>query len=182
MSKFALLALLWGISAHAKMIFQTSVEPLFGYERVQKTSPAPDSTDRLVYGGRVSVGYPLVSLEAEYTRASDSVEFPSLGITTRDAADKAKLGVRSTLEVAKRVGLVGRAGAQMTRNVHEEVVGGVSTRTEEPLRYNPYGGAGVRVHLGGQLSVAGDVVVVFTDLPNMTKNEYQTTLGFAVHF
>ena len=39
------------------------IEPVVGYERVQKVLPTPHTKDRLMYGLRVLMGVPLLSLE-----------------------------------------------------------------------------------------------------------------------
>lgn len=160
-----------------------SVEPIIGYDRVQKLTPTPHTSDRLVYGGRLIVGVPLLSIEAEYTHGTDSESFPTEGISTRDTADKGKLGLRSAIKLGKLVSFVARAGAQGSRTVHEETSGGVTTRTEGPIEYDPYAGAGLRVQLGrrSKFSFGADVTAVITDTNDLSKNEYLLTSGFTIH-
>ncbi len=42
---------------------QSDIEPVIGYERVQKLVPTPHTSDRLVYGARAWLGFPLVAVE-----------------------------------------------------------------------------------------------------------------------
>ena len=47
-------------------------EPVFGYERAQKTSPSPHTTDRIIFGIRVSWGLELFAIEVAILRTGDS--------------------------------------------------------------------------------------------------------------
>lgn len=160
--------------------FGFDIEPIVGYERVQKLIPTAHTSDRLVYGARVTAGFPLLAAEAEYLRGTDTESFPSQNLEVTEVSDKAKLGVRSSLALGKLVRLTARGGAQAKQNERTEVLNGVTTVTKDPLVYNPYAGAGLKVGLGKRFALSGDMVVVFGDFPNMDKNEYQVTLGFSV--
>jgi len=170
--------------ARSKLPFSVGIEPIVGYERVQKLVPTVHSRDRLIYGARLTAGILLISAEAEYLRGTDTESFPDQDLTVKDTADKAKLGLRSTISFGGILSLVLRAGAQASQNKHEETTGGVTTSTTEAIKYRPYGGGGLRLGLGRNISLTGDIVAVFpSHFPNnMQNNEYQTTLGFTVRF
>lgn len=157
------------------------LEPIIGYERVQKLIPTEHTTDRLVYGARLTAGFALLSLEGEYTQSKDSETFTSESLVVSDYAQKAKVGLRSTISLGGGIKAFARGGVQATQNKHIETTSGVETSNLiEPLETNPYAGAGFKVSMSNKISLTGDVVAVFKEWPNMNKNEYMTSLGFEV--
>src|SRR4051812_25574505 len=74
-----------------------TVEPIIGYERVQKLVPQRHSRDRLTYGARARAGIPAVSAELEFTRAEDTEDFSGQALSrVKDQDDRLKLGVVSS--------------------------------------------------------------------------------------
>ena len=176
--------LLWAIVQKSASGMPTSVglEPIVGYERAQMLVPTPHTVDRLVYGARASYGFTFLSAEAEYLHTYSSESFISQNISTKDTGDKLKLGLRSGIDLLSVINFYLRAGAQATKNTHEETVSGVSTTTLQPITYYPYAGTGLRLRLGRNLKVTGDLTTVFRSFPDMNQNEYQLTAGFVVQF
>lgn len=185
-SKFA--ALGWALFAVNSFAKSTSLrtglgfdlEPVVGYERVQKLVPTPHTNDRLIFGGRATMGIPLLAIQAEYLRGMDTEAFPTQDLAITDTDDKLKLGLRSGLSLSTLLTFSVRAGVQATRNIHTETTSAGSTTTENPITYAPYAGAGLRVGLGRKFSFTGDLTTIFTDTKDLTKNEYQLTAGFRV--
>lgn len=160
---------------------QIGLEPIIGYERVQKLVPTTHTTDRLLYGARITAGFKLLSLEAQYTTAKDTESFSNPDLTVTDTGQKAKVGLRSTLG-SGMMKLVARGGVQGFQTRHQESSGGVSTvDTTVPLVYKPYGGAGLKFRLSSQISFTAEVVAIFKKFPDMNQNEYETTAGFEIH-
>ncbi|MBC7691778.1 MAG: hypothetical protein H7222_08405 [Methylotenera sp.] len=160
----------------------TTVVPIIGFERTQKLVPTPHATTRLIYGVRVTAGVRLLSLESEYTHGMDSEAFPLQNLTTRDTADRVKLGIRSTFAMSSFLSTFLRAGGQATRNVHEETNSGVSTKTTDKIKYSPYAGTGLDIRLFHNFSLTAGLTVVFNQFPDLKKNDYQTTAGFTIRF
>lgn len=179
--KVVVMALIF-IAVPSRAVISTGVEPIIGYERVQKLIPTPRTVERLVYGARITVGVPLISAEAEFTRATDTESFPSLNQTYKDTEDKARVGARSTFRLGGMISLIARAGAQAKLVKHEVTTGSVTGLIVEPIRYNPYAGAGFKFKLSRQVALTADITVVFRDFPNMNQNDYMTTAGFVVSF
>lgn len=176
-----LFILLWAVfQKSARGITSVGIEPIVGYERVQLLLPTPHTKDRLVYGARATYGFSILSLEAEYTRGSSTESFPSEGLVTKDETQKIKFGLRSGIDILSLLNFYGRVGCQASENQHEETENGVTTKTRETVRYNPYAGAGLRLRLGRNLRATGDLTTVFRDFPNMNNNDYQITAGFVV--
>jgi hypothetical protein len=135
----------------------------------------------LLYGLRLTVGIPLVSVEVEGTQSSDEENFSNPTLKTKDTAIKAKVGLRSQLRLASFLRFALRAGAQATQNTREETdANDVKSKTIEPIETKPYAGAGLRVGLSSKIALTADAVAVFREWPDMEKNEYQTTVGFTV--
>src|SRR6185503_13887742 len=128
------------------------------------------------YGARVRGGVPLVAVEAEYTRGTDTEDFPADSLQTKDSADKLKLGLRSGFRLSSLLGASARAGVQASQNTHEETRSSVTSSVIEPVKYKPYAGAGLDFNLSSKITV------VFNDIHDLGQNEYQTTAGFAVRF
>ena len=156
------------------------IEPIIGYERVQKLQPTQHMTNRLMYGARITAGIPLVAAEAEVTRGDDTESFPAQDLTIRDTDDKVKLGLRSSLRLSSLLSFQARAGGQAKRNTHEVTTAGQTEKTVGAIVYKPYAGLGLTSRLGHLFALSGGVTVVFNDFPRMAGNEYQTTLGFNI--
>ncbi len=160
--------------------FAVTVEPIVGFEHVEKLTPAPHAKNRLIYGARVIAGIPLVSGELEYTRGTDREVFGDLGLTTTETADRGKVGARSSYVLGELLRFHLRAGGQLSKISREQTQGGVTTTTIESPAVKPYAGTGLSVRLAQALYASGEVVVVVNDLNDLSKNEYQTTAGFQV--
>lgn len=158
----------------------TNVEPIIGYERVQKFVPTPRTRERLVYGARVTAGLPLISGELEYLRAGDTEIFPTTSTTISEVEDKARLGIRSQLRLAGFLSFFLRAGAQARQVRRDTTVGASTTSTTDPISYNPYAGAGLRVGLSNKISFVADVTTVFRNFPNFSDNDYMTTASLSI--
>ncbi|MBY0370901.1 porin family protein [bacterium] len=172
---------LFVIPSMAHAIFKFDLEPIVGYERVQKFLPTAHTKDRLVLGGRVVLGTPLISAEAEYTRANDTESYPATSTDIAEQQDKARVGLRSTYNFAL-VSVFARAGAQARLTKRTVTVSGTPSTQTDPITYNPYAGAGARVHIRNNIALSADITVVFNGFPNMNMNDYMTTAGLVVSF
>jgi len=172
-----------GTAQAAAGMISYSVEPIIGYERVQKLIPTAHTRERLVYGARVVAGLPLVSAEGEFTRAMDTEVFSSPTQTIADTEDRARVGLRSTFKLNGFLNIFVRAGAQAGQARHDITdAGGTTTTTTDPIKYRPYAGAGLRVNMGSKISLNADLTTVFHSFPSMNNNDYLTTASLAVYF
>ncbi len=156
-----------------------TVNPIVGYERVQKLMPTPHTRDRLVYGFRVMFGIPLLSLELEATKADDKEVFVAEDMTVLEESYAGKLGIRSSISMASIFSWYLRAGGHARKKTETITKAGVETVNEPALRVSPYAGAGFRFTIGPNLAVNGGVTAIFTGKPKGSDREYQTTLGFS---
>ena len=158
-----------------------SITPIVGYERVQEIVPKPHTKDRLTYGARATAGLPIISLEVEYTQGQSSEDFrPSPDLMTKDSAQNLKVGARTKIPLTSMIHAIGRAGVQATKDHHEETVGGVTTAVDQPIVYKPYAGVGFSVGLTPKIAATGEIVAVFNKWPDMSQNNYQTTVGVVI--
>lgn len=164
--------------AHAKL--GVELNPIVGYERVQKLYPTRHTIERLTYGALLTVGIPLISLEAEYLRADDTEVILSPASTIHDISDRAKVGGRSRIKLIGFLSAWGRLGVQANRKIHELTVSGVTTRTEDPVEWDPYAGAGLYAQMTSAFAFNAGVTAIFTDWPNMNHNQYELTAGFVI--
>lgn len=168
--------------AHAISLLMVTAEPIVGYEKVQRIYPTKHTSEHMLYGVRATAGLMLFSLEGEWTRSRDTEVFPNLGLTTKDVDDKLKAGLRSTIHLLGILYGHARAGGQATKNVHQDIVGGVVTDTSTKMTIRPYAGAGISGRLGHYFEIEGDVTVVFRTPGNLKDNDYQATLGWVIRF
>ncbi|WP_374075171.1 hypothetical protein [Bdellovibrio bacteriovorus] len=157
------------------------IEPIYGFETVYRDYPTPHINTRIMYGARLTVGSDLLSGELEYTKASDTEDFSTAPEKIKTEDEKLKLGVRSTYRFNTIVFVSGRLGGQATKETRTETSGGVETKTEEPIKYNPYAGASVGITLG-PLSLSVNSTVIFRDGSDMSKNDYQNTFSVGIGY
>lgn len=174
------MALLCAPSARAA--FRMELEPLVGYERVQKVIPIPHTRNRLMYGGRLTVGIAWLAAELEYLNSTDKEDFPLNGITTKDVDDRAKVGARINLNLARFLAFTLRGGGQASRNRHTETSGGTVTTTQGAILYKPYAGTGLTASFGRTIALRADLVAIFANFPNLLGATYQATAGLVIRF
>jgi hypothetical protein len=165
-------------SAHAE-ILSIEVEPIVTYDHVQEVLPSQHTVNRYGYGGRVVVGVLFLSIESEYTHASVQESFPLMSQT--DTGDRLKVGLRSGFHFGF-VSLLIRGGAEAQRERVDQTVAGITMTTNQATAYNPYVGAGLRFKISHTFSVSANLVAVVPNYKDMSQNEYESSLGFAVHF
>ena len=158
-----------------------TINPVIGYERVQKIFPTPHSTSRLIYGLRAQYGVSLLSLEAEATQGRSDETFPVEGITVKDTTTNLKLGLRSNFNVlANTLSMYLRAGGSANKTKEEITENGVTRVNKPSLKISPYAGTGFNFRLLSSIYVNGGITVIFTGEPKGSDYDYQTTLGFTV--
>ena len=160
----------------------TSVEPMIGYEHVDKSYPSPHSVNQLYYGVRASAGYYWLALEGEYTRANSTEAFADLGASAAELDETIKLGLRITHRVAPRIDFTVRAGAAAVRTDSVRTLGPTVSEIKTPFAYDPYAGLSFGMHLDRMFSVNLGVNVIFGDFPKMDSNRYQTDVGLTIRF
>ncbi len=153
------------------------VEPIAGYEKIQQVLPTPHSTNRLIYGARVTAGVLLLSAESEYTHGVIEETFNDM--TQKTTGDKLKVGLRSGFRLLPLLSFHVRGGIQADQEQTEQTSAGVTLTTKTSV-YHPYGGAGARISLSPKISATADAVAVIPDIYDLSKNDYQITAGFAV--
>jgi hypothetical protein len=156
------------------------IEPIVGYETVYRDTPSPHTATRTIYGGRVSAGVDLLSLELEYTRGADTENFSSAPEKIFSSDEKGKAGLRSTYRFNSYFFTSGRIGCQGTRGYTETTSGGVTTREENPIKYNPYAGASLGISLGSFVSITAGTTMVFRDNSDLSKNDVQNVLSISI--
>lgn len=166
----------------AKAEITYTVEPVIGYERVQKLLPTPHMKQRLVYGARFTAGVSIVAAEAEALRGTDTENDLVTGNSYTDTEDKVRLGVRARLRLVRFMSFIVRGGGQASRNIHEATVGGVTTKTIEPIKYRPYLGAGLQIGLSSNIAFTADLTTVFRNFPSLNDNDYITTASLTIRF
>ena len=158
-----------------------TVEPLYGYETVYRTTPTPHLATRAMYGLRLTAGKDILSAEAEYSRATDTENYSVAPEKIYHQDEKYKLGIRSTYRFNTYFFSTGRIGAQAAQGKEEETSGGVVTTKTKDLTYNPYAGIQLGIRLG-VFSLNAGTTMVFRDYSDLSKNDFQHTFSFGVGY
>ncbi len=160
------------------------VNPIVGYEFVDKFTPYAHTHGRLIYGALATAGIPLFSLEGEYTHGSDSETFGApYNLSTTDTSDRYRVGVRSSVNLSNMLNVHLRGGGEEIQNQHQEYVGSVQTvNRQDQTVYHPYLGLGAALNLTHRFQATVEVLATIPNLNDLTQNEYETTAGFAVRF
>lgn len=163
-------------AADAKLTF----EPLYGVETTLVQYPAPARyVTRATYGARLLYGVTFLSGEAEYTTAKSRNDYPSTSTKVEDTAERLSLGARSTLPFNQYMGIYFRAGGRASRGESIIETAGVKETKENPLRVDPYAGAGLQIAFGSNLGLnAGATMIRNAE----GKYDAQYTLGLSARF
>lgn len=176
-------AQVWAMSGKAHG-FEYSVEPIVGYELTRRTVPTPRIHGMLIYGARVTAGRPHVSVEAEYTRGTDSESFTSPSPqSVNTTQENARLGIRSTFEAAKWTNLIFRAGGAAGRMKQVSVdAGGLSSTQDGKWDIRPYAGTGLSFTVSKVVSASLEASYVFRSLEDWRQNTVQWSGSVRVGF
>lgn len=157
-----------------------TVEPLYGVETrlVRYPEPARYVTSA-TYGARLLYGTTLLSGEAEYTTAKSRKDYPSTDQKVEDTVERASLGVRTTFPVSQFIGAYLRAGGRASQGETIVTTAGVSETKDNPLRIDPYAGAGIQVAFHSNFAVNAGATMI-----RNAENKYdaQYTLSLSARF
>lgn len=160
-----------------------TIGPVMGFERVQKLRPTPRTKTRFFYGLRALYGVPLLSAEAEVTRATDNEFFPLDDLRLNEESITAMLGVRSTYALQTWLNAFLRAGGHYRQTKIKSTQAGVTNEETLPRNLSPYAGTGVDIHLARFFSLNAGITAIFLSSSFKSEDiEYQTTLGFTIRF
>jgi len=156
-----------------------NLQPIVGYSFERKSNP--DRKERVfIYGARVTAGYRILSAEGEYTRGDSDATYTAQDLRIKELSEKARVGIRSTYDLASLLSFTLRGGGEANRTTTERTIAGVTTKSKSPTNLDPYIGAGLGVHLGSVVTLNAEAVATIKDVHDLNKNEYTTTLGFTL--
>lgn len=156
-----------------------NLQPIVGYSFEKKSNP--DRKERVfIYGARVTAGYRILSAEGEYTRGNSDAEYTAIDLHIKELSEKARVGIRSTYDLASLLSFTLRGGGEANRTTTERTTAGVTTKSQSPTNLDPYLGAGLGIHLGPVISLNAEAVATIKDVHDLKKNEYTTTIGFTL--
>jgi hypothetical protein len=155
-------------------------EPLYGIETSLVRYPEPARyVTRATYGARALYGSTLLSGEAEFTTAKSRNSYSATDTTVEDSIDRLGLGLRSTIPLSSFLGFFLRAGGRASQGETKITTAGVSETKNNPLRVDPYAGAGLQLGLGANLAINAGVMMI-RNFEN--KYDAQYTLGLSARF
>lgn len=167
----------WGQSSSNKKFM---IEPLYGIETrlVRYPEPARYVTEA-TYGARLLYGTTLLSGEAEYTTTKSRKDYPSASQKVEDSAERVSLGVRTTFPMGKFIGAYFRAGGRASQGETIVTTAGESKTIDNPLRIDPYAGAGIQVAVSSLMAINAGATMI-----RNAENKYdaQYTLSLSARF
>lgn len=164
------------IAADARLTF----EPLYGIETALVRFPEPPRyVTRATYGLRLVYGTTPLSAEAEATRSQSRNDYPDLNQKVEDTSDRLSLGLRSTIPLASFLGFYLRAGGRASQGETTVTTNGVSEDIKNPLRVDPYAGAGFQLAFSSILAANAGVTLIRNA---EGKYDSQYTLGLSARF
>lgn len=155
-------------------------EPLYGVETSLVRYPEPGKyVTRATYGARAVYGTNLLSGEAEFTQAKSREDYPSQDTKVEDTSDRLSLGVRSTFPFTPNMGFFVRAGGRASQGKTKITTNSVEETKDNPLRIDPYAGAGFQLAFGANLALNAGATMI-----RNSENKYdaQYTLGLSARF
>lgn len=167
---------LWAADSSKKFTF----EPLYGVETALVRFPEPARyTTRAIYGARLVYGTTLLSGELEVTQAKSRQDYSSTNQKVEDSSDRASLGIRSTFPFSTFAGLYLRAGGRASQGKTVITTNGVEETKDNPLRLDPYAGAGFQLAFASNFALNAGVTLVRNE---ENKYDSQYTLGLSARF
>jgi hypothetical protein len=148
------------------------IEPVIGYQSLQRDYPIEHKEGMLTYGGRVVVGtYRLAGeFEMQYGSASETFAAPT-AVATTSTLLQARLGARTIVPLIQELHLVFRAGMQGFHYSNEVTIGTTTTTDSPAWQFKPYVGAGVILYMFKALSLSVEEVYV-------VDTSWETAFGF----
>lgn len=155
-------------------------EPLYGVETrlVRYPEPSRYVTDA-TYGLRALYGTTLLSGEAEYTTTMSRNDYPSQNMKVEDKAERLSLGLRTTFPFSQYIGAFVRAGGRASQGKSVVTTNGVDETKDNPLRIDPYAGAGLQLAFHNNLALGAGATLI-----RNAENKYDTqyTLSLSARF
>ncbi len=129
---------------------------------------------RATYGARVLYGLTQLSAELEYTQAQSREDYPSKDQKVFDQSQRLAAGIRSTIGLGQFLGIYGRVGGRASQGKTEIETAGVKETKDNPLRIDPYAGAGLQLAFSNNFALNAGVTMIRNE-----DNQYdsQYTLG-----
>lgn len=172
---FLFLGSAFAAESGAKLTF----EPLYGVETTLVRYPDPHYKTRASYGARVLYGVTLFSGEVEYTQSQSKDNYPALNKEVDDKIQRASVGFRSTFPTSEFFAIYIRAGGRASQGNTKVTTSGVAENHANPLRVDPYAGAGVQIAFASNLAInAGATMIKNSE----GKYDSQYTLGLSARF
>jgi hypothetical protein len=158
-------------AAESKMSF----EPLYGIETALVRYPEPPRyVTRTMYGARILYGVTAFSGELEYTEAQSRKDYPGIDQKVLDKTQRASLGFRSAYALGSFLGIYARLGGRASQGRTEVTTAGITEEHDNPLRVDPYAGAGLQLAFASNFALNAGITMVRNAEDNYDS---QYTLG-----
>ena len=155
------------------------IEPIIGYQSLERTYPYDHNEGMLTYGARVVVGTYELAGEAEVQFGSSSESFNNPPVEIDTSFTMVRLGARKVFPVSEPVHVLTRLGMEgyhfsNTYNVVNPDLSTSSTSDSPAWQFRPYVGAGLIFYLFRSLSFSVEEVYV-------VDTSWETGFGFRLY-
>lgn len=155
-------------------------EPLIGMETALVRYPEPAKyVTRAMYGARFLYGITALSGELEVTEAQSRKDYPGDDQKVFDKSQRASLGIRSTMGLGQYFGIYGRLGGRASQGKTEVTTAGLTETHDNPLRVDPYAGAGLQLAFSTNFALNAGVTLIRN---GENKYDSQYSLGLTAQF
>lgn len=154
--------------------FHLLLEPVIGYQIIERSYPYNHTTGMLLFGGRLVLGSQRLAGEFLYTHGSSSETFSNPQQTVETTRDAFRAGPRTIVPLEQWVSLIFRAGMQGYKDEFSIRSASGTVTSTSGWKYNPYTGVGLilRVFSGLTLDLSGTYIF---------NGDIETSAGFRLY-
>ena len=147
------------------------IEPVIGYQSLERTYPFAHNQGMLTYGVRLVIGTYRLAGEGEFQYGSATENFSNPTVSDETTFYQARVGARTIVPLIEELHLVFRGGLEGF-HYSNAISNGTTTLTDSPAwKFEPYVGAGVILYMFKALSLSVEEVYV-------VDTAWETSFGF----
>jgi hypothetical protein len=175
MKMIYLFILIFPLFSFSQSKSQLRFEPIYGIETSFVRYPEPSKyVTRGSLGVRALYGVPLLSGELELSQSKSQENYSDQKV--EDTSDRASLGLRSHVSLSSFLSAFARAGGRASQGKTIITTNSDKNEVENPLRIDPYAGAGLQVRVASNFGLNAGVTIIRNQ-----ENKFDTQYTFGVN-
>ena len=155
--------------------FHFLLEPVLGYEFLQRSYPNTHTEGMFFYGARAVAGSQMIAGELLYTHGSASESFATPTLLTADSTrDLIRIGPRTLIPLDHWIKLLVRLGEQASHDSFTYTSSTGSYQDSPKWEFHPYVGGGLIFHFIPELSLDFEGTYIL-------NGDFEAGIGFRVY-